>query len=244
MMARSRMEQSLPYQYIKDVMDYLSVAIAWIVCYIEMTYMDIEDKLYYVHTMRPLPEANLRRINQVLDDNESESLFGFRKNELQLLLLHWRIPQQMRESNRVFAGEEAMLIFLYYIRHSNTYIQMSDQVFGGDPRLYTHFVRAIANHLYSHFYHKLSGDSMRMWLPFINDFREAIWEKMQDGIVNERSRDGTEVDWEVWVPFETFRIFGWLDDTDLITDSPRPGRTVQNANELTQLRDTQQAFYK
>ena len=148
MMAKSRMEQSLPYQYIKDAMDYLSVAIAWIVCYIEMIYMDIEDKLYYVHTVRPLPEPNLRSIHQVLDDNESESLFGFKKNELELLLLHWRIPLHIRENNRPFTGEEAMLVFLYYIRHSTTYIQMADQVFGGDPRLFTYYVRAIANHLY------------------------------------------------------------------------------------------------
>ena len=78
----------------------------------------------------------------------------------------------------------------------------------------------------------------------IKPYGFAIWEKMQDGIVNERSSNGTEVDWEVWVPLESFQIFGWLDDTDLLTDRPRPGLVVNNGNEFTELRDTQQAFYK
>ena len=85
---------------------------------------------------------------------------------------------------------------------------------------------------------------MRQWLPYMDDFREAIWEQLQDGLVNERSRDGSEVNWEIWVPFESFRIFGWLDDTDLKTTRPRPGRTIDNPSESSDLRDTQQAFYK
>ena len=85
---------------------------------------------------------------------------------------------------------------------------------------------------------------MRQWVPFIHDFRTAIWDKLMDGVVNETRADGTEIDYEVYLPLETFRIFGWLDDTDMQTDRPRPGRTIENDNEIVELRDTQQAFYK
>jgi hypothetical protein len=108
-----------------------------------------------------------------------------------------------------------------------------------------YYVRAITDHLYQHFYHKLSGDSMRQWIPYINQFRCAIWDKLINGLVNDSTENGnTNDDWEVWVPFETFQIFGWLDDTDMATNRPRPARLTGNDQHQTELRDTQQAFYK
>jgi hypothetical protein len=78
----------------------------------------------------------------------------------------------------------------------------------------------------------------------LSQFRQAIWEKLQDGIENERRNDGTNSNWEVWIPLEMFRIFGWLDDTDMKTHRPRPGRTVKDGGDITDVRDTQVAFYK
>ena len=85
---------------------------------------------------------------------------------------------------------------------------------------------------------------MRQWAPYIDQFRRAIHDKLLSGIVHERRADGSETNYEVWLPYETFRIFGWLDDTDMTTTRPRPARRIENHNEITQLRDTQQAFYK
>jgi hypothetical protein len=241
-MARARTEQNLSIQRFKRAINYLSIAVAWIASYIEGLYLDIEDRLYFVHTIRPYSELRLRSIDDLLDDNQSESLFGFKIHELQLLRQHWRIPNRMREGRNVFNGEEAMLVFLYHIRTAtpNTHMASRD-IFGGDPRLFTHYIRAITDHLYSQFYHKISGDSMRMWTPFVHDFRAAIWDKLQDGIINERDRNGREVNWEILLPAETFRIFGWLDDTDMRTNRPRAATTVDT---VTDVRDTQQAFYK
>ena len=68
---------------------------------------------------------------------------------------------------------------------------------------------------------------------------------MQQGLINESETNGTlNIDWELCIPFENFRIFGWLDDTDLLTTRPRPGRRIENQTEIMELRDTQQAFYK
>ena len=242
--ARTRAMQNLPIQQLKKAMDYLSMVVSWITCYLQLLYMDIEDRIYYVQVERPLPEEKLRSITELLDDNQSNMLFGFKILELQLLYQHWRLPQMFREDARLFTGEEAMLVFLFHIRSGMNFIQMAEHVFGGDPRHFSYFIRAMVRHLYNTFYHKISGDSMRQWIPYVDEFRTAIWEKLQNGIVNERLIDGSEANWEVWIPLEQFRIFGLLDDTDLQTNRPRPGRTIENGNEITELRDTQQAFYK
>ena len=84
---------------------------------------------------------------------------------------------------------------------------------------------------------------MRQWLPYIDECRAAIWDKLQDGMVNERDRNGAEVNWEILLPDDTFRIFGWLDDTDMRTNRPRPAR-VGDGIHGEELQDTQQAFYK
>ena len=123
------------------------------------------------------------------NDNESESMFGFKIQELRLLHRHWRIPRRMRQDNAVFTGEEAMLIYLFHIRSGMPYIHMT-RVFGGDPRRMTYYVRSIVNHLYHFFYHKISGDSMQQWIPFITDFRRAIWNKLLNGIVSQRDSNG------------------------------------------------------
>ena len=79
-------------------------------------------------------------------------------------------------------------------------------------------------------------------MPFIEAFRGAIHDKLLDGLVEETREDGTVIDYEVYIPFETFRIFGWIDDTDLQTTRPREGRTVVDGDDIE--RDTQRAFYK
>jgi hypothetical protein len=121
---------------------------------------------------------------------------------------------------------------------------MATATFGGDPRRYSHYVKAITDHLYETFHHKISGDSKRQWRASIDDFRTAIWDQLLLGLINERRSDGTEVNYEVYLPLETFRVFGWLDDTDLGTDRPRAARTGTEEDEAGQLHDTQQAFYK
>ena len=239
-MAKTRAEQSLPITRIRRVLDYLCQAVAFITCAIELTNLNIEDRLYFVHNVHRFKPHNNRKIADLEDDNHSTRLFGFKKQELFLLLHHLRIPSLFREDGYLLGGEESLLIFLYYIRSGMTFTRMADSIFGGDPRRMTNHVRAITDHLYHHFYHKITGDSMRMWLPCIAQFRSAIWEKLQDGLVNERYSDGSEMDWEIWLPEDKFRVFGWLDDTDLQTDRPRPGRS----NESEELRDTQEAFYK
>jgi hypothetical protein len=245
-LAKARLQHGMidAYWKLQKVMEYLSVAITWFTSQLEMIFLDIEDKMYFVHRVRRFDLPKMRTIREIEDNNESESMFGFKKTELELLLLHCRIPKKFKTHKRqVFTGEEAMLVYLYHIRSGTPYTRMT-LIFGGDPRDYTYYVRAITNHLYHNFYHKISGDSMRMWVPFIDEFRHAIWDKLQSGIVNERRSDGTITNWEVWIPFESFRIFGWLDDTDMRTNRPRPGNRVDHDGDITDVTDSQVDFYK
>ena len=113
--AKSRVDQNLSIRRTKQTMDYLCMAVAWISSRIESLYLEIEDRLYYVHTIRTYTPVQYRRINDLIDDNQSESFVGFKKHELELLKLHWRLPERFREANYQFTGEEAMLIFLFHI---------------------------------------------------------------------------------------------------------------------------------
>jgi hypothetical protein len=243
---RSRMALGLQdtVSRLKEVLTFIEISVASVVCYIEMLYLDIEDRLYFSHQVRHNQPSQRRRIADMMDDNESEGLFGFKIHELSRLNLHWRIPIEFTESGHVFTGEEAMLVYLHYIRTGTPFTRMAQFTFGGDPRKFTLYVRAITDHLYSNFYHKMSGDSMRQWVSQVPEFRRAIHNKLLDGIVHERQVDGSSTDFDVWLPYETFRIFGWLDDTDMRTTRPRPARVSQANSEAVQLQDTQQAFYK
>ena len=42
------------------------------------------------------------------------------------------------------------------------------------------------------FYHKMSGDSMRQWIPHISDFKKAIWDKLNTGYGVEVTTDPEE----------------------------------------------------
>ena len=221
---------------------FLQLSLHWITCYINMRYLDIEDRIYYQHTPRPWTNIRNRTIDSLLDDNESEELFGFKIDELNDLYTHLRIPEQFySDSGHVFYGEEAMLVFLHYIRTGTTNTRMAEGIFGGDPRKFSYYIRSMSNHLYHNFYHKITGDSMQEWREDIDEYRAAIYDVLTDGFVEETHPDGSIINYEILIPFDRFRVFGWLDDTDMNTTRPRPARVTNNIEEET--RDIQVAFY-
>ena len=67
---------------------------------------------------------------------------------------------------------------------------------------------------------------MRLWLPQIDDFRLAIWKKLNDGYTMEERFNARDLsqNWRtillLSISFDTFRIFGFLDDTDFRTTAP------------------------
>ena len=242
-MIRTKQRGIVAINRVHKLISSLHLSLSWIHCYYQFCCLDLEDKITFVHRIRRFPPPAQRTIGEIPDDNVSFSTYGFVIDELQLLKRHLRLPQQFTTPDRrgfSFTGEEALLISLYHLRNGQPFTQLSEEKFGGDPRLYTYYVREFVNHVYNKFYHKLSGDSMRQWLPWIDSFREAIWNILLDGVVNVRLSDGTNIDYQVYIPFEGFRVFGWLDDTDLPTTRPRAGIITTDDQEL---RDVQRAFY-
>jgi hypothetical protein len=235
---------ALAQSSVKRATDMLALSVAWIACHMELLYLELEDGLCFVHRTRRFNEQSNGTVADIGDDNESELLFGFKVTELQVLLLHWRIPANMYLGERSFHGEEAMLIFLHCIRTGTPFARMASSTFGGDPERFSHHMKGITNHLHDTFCHKISGDSVRQWVPFVNDFRSAIWQQLSNGLVNERRADGSDINYEVCLSLHSFRIFGWLDDTALRTDRPRAGRINEDPDGDVLLQDTQQAFYK
>ena len=64
----------------------------------------------------------------------------------------------------------------------------------------------------------------------ITDFRYAIWDKLRRGAIVEETvyRNAVASDVNIFIflgiPFESFRIFGFLDDTGFRTTAP--GRSI------------------
>ena len=210
-------------------------------------YLDFVSIAYYIPTNRSnvFPPIIKTRIE---DFTEEDALVvtGFSISQLKRLLIHFRIPEEFCYRRKyVFTDEESFLHFLVFTRTGDTKLKLSRNYFGGDPRRFTYSVRMMNEHLYDTFYHKISGDSMRMWMPYVTDFRRAIWTKLNEGAtVTERdSHDGennpirTIVN--LSIPFDAFRIFGFLDDTGF--------RTTATANETRReygfYDDVQRAFY-
>ena len=185
------------------------------------------------------PSVQRRTLDEI-GHNEAREMTGFSKNQLITLVKHLRTPLSIRdtESRRVFGGTEALLHYLVYNRLGVTKLQMSLFYFGGDPRRFSYSIRAIGKYLFTTFYHKISGNSMQQWVNKIDDFRETIWRKVSAGGTIEI--DGVnETLVTLDMPFDSFRVFGFLDDTGFRTTAPGIGARRR----LGFVDDAQRAFY-
>ena len=139
-----------------------------------------------------------------------------------------------------------MLLYLTDLRKGDPYTRLARYTYGGDPREFTYMTRAFTNHLYETFYHKISGNSMEYWIPYINEFRRAIWRRLVSGNVTTTEYDEFEAEERettrhyVDVPFENFRIFGFLDASGY--EGPRPGDEATRFEGIDE--DIQRVFYR
>ena len=101
---------------------------------------------------------------------------------------------------------------------------MRQNYFRGDPRRFTYSICLTPNHIYNTFPHKISGDSMGMWILHISVFRHAIWSKLTAGVLvdylpNQNYHNDDDRVFHLTIPFESFYIFGFIDDTGFCTTS-------------------------
>ena len=213
--------------------------------YIRIAYYPRSNRITSGDTIERFPVVKRTKIDD-MTSSECRELTGLSSNQLKKLFLHLRFPNRMVYPRRYScSGEESFLHFMVYLRLGETKLRMSTNYFGGDPRRFTYTIRMVTNHIYSKFYHKISGDSMRMWIEQITDFRHAIWSRLSNGgsieeaSGNDRQNNSNDQIVFLSIPRDSFRIFGFLDDTGFRTTAP--GRSLRRRYGYNI--DIQRSFY-
>jgi len=193
---------------------------------------------------------------EALSEGDAHRLTRFRKEQLQLLLIHWRIPVEVvtTRNRYVFTGEEVLIVCLTRVATGMSWTQLSKDVFGGNPRRWSPAFSWFVDFLFVNFYHKISGRSIEMWLDELDNFKQAILNRLAqpthpieeeqfelDGHP-ERAQYVLHCDPEHW------RIFGFLDNTNVRSCRPGSGPvgTGEGAGRPRQAMayDIQRAFYR
>jgi hypothetical protein len=142
-----------------------------------------ETNLLFLRRNDLFPLVNAPPRNRSIDDLSEETakqLTRFMKDQLRILLLHWRIPNDIVTGPRYqFTGEEVVIVCLARIATGDPWTRLIDGFFGGDPRRWRYAFRLFINHLFVMFYHKISGRSMEIWLPEINSFKQLIIDRLR-----------------------------------------------------------------
>ena len=100
------------------------------------------------------------------------------KSNFVKLYLHLRIPNTIRLKTRhVFTGEEALIIFLTRVGGAFSTWKSMELFFGGNPNKWGYLFAMMVDHLYSTFYHKITGDPLRQWFSSenIEYFFSLLW---------------------------------------------------------------------
>ena len=99
----------------------------------------------------PLVETPPRnRSIDELSDEDARSLTRFNKEQLRLLLLHWRIPEVIITEQRYrFSGEEMLIVGLTKIATGDPWTRLIPGYFGGDVRRWSKAFKWYINHFCS-----------------------------------------------------------------------------------------------
>jgi hypothetical protein len=98
--------------------------------------------------------------------------------------------------------------------------------FGGDARHWSAAFHWFINHLFINFYYKISGRSIEGWIGQVEDFKKAILDRLA------QPAHPIELDYDdelahprfiIQCPIENWRVFGFLDDTNVRTCRPGSG---------------------
>jgi len=141
-------------------------------------------------------------------------------------MAHLLVPDTFTHTNRaVYTGEECFVVLLYHMTKGAPFTEMARFVFGGDPRRLSEMNDLLISYAYNAFYNKISGTSLDQWLPDKLDLcRKLILSSVASGAIEEiEFEDGQVIDRQ-WIThhfdFDSFRVFGFLDDFAMPTACP------------------------
>lgn len=231
-------------QHIKNGINRLLFLMTWTGSYGEMAFLYAEDLSIFIRRTSRFQPSRYRQLDEI-DQQDSYSWFGLNPHDLRRLFISLRIPETFTTPSRhVYTGEECFIIFLYHMEQGTPLTAMARNTFGGDPRCLSKMMDEMIEHLYLTFYNKISGTSLDQWIPrYLDRCRELIHNAISDGAIWETEYINGEVVNEAWIlhhfEFQTFRIFGFLDDFALPT--ARPGNEARRLYRFAH--DIQRAFY-
>ena len=183
---------SAPSYFLNRIIDAKNVMILLASILFSIAYckfLDFEDRMFYIRR----PNRFSPERNRNFDSFCPRACYRdcrFHKRHLRKIKKHWRIPDVCRYNDRDHTGEECILIFLATIGTGMTYVQLSDCIFGGDPRRFSDMFRFVVCHLYDNFRHKITGNSLSLWLPHnVEIFIQAVNRRLERTAVEVLSTD-------------------------------------------------------
>jgi len=187
-----------------------------------------------------VPPKIRRTIDSLSSDTEAELYTRFTRNELHELFNYLRFPPgKVRVAGHVFTTEEIFIFSLTFLSKGETFISMKDN-FGGDSNAYGYMVYWFVDHIFSTFYHKISGDSLRMWMKDVDIFRKKIWED----VCFVKDKNGSPTDEKVLnIPFEDWRAWSFIDCTYMRSNRPGQGPINEEGDWRDNAQEIQQAYY-
>ena len=213
---------------IKREFAHIVLLIRWVTMHGEMALLYAEDLRYFVRVRRHrFKEIRYRKINEISSD-DCDAWFRASPHHLRQLLIHWRVPLVFRNSTQgsTSLGEECFLVFLFHLIKGVPFTEMARHTFGGDPRRFSSMFDHMEEHLYFTFYNKITGTSMSQWIPqHLDTCRRLIHNALSDGAIFETEYVNGEVVDRRWIhhhfDFDSFRVFGFLDDYAMPTSRPQ-----------------------
>jgi hypothetical protein len=111
------------------------------------------------------------------------------------------------------------------------WIRLIPGYFGGDVRRWSFGFRWFVNHLFNHFYHKISGRSIEMWLPEVQNFKQMIVDHLAQpahtievDYYRDLGKQATAHQYIIQiVSVDDWRVFGFINDTAVRTCRPGSG---------------------
>ena len=227
-----------------------NVQFVGLLCLLQQTEDDLSEICFTSAENRKIrafsPPKNCRISD--LDDEWAHHCTRFSKEQLLLLKTHLRAPETFEffsDSRHCYSasGETVMLVSLAYIATGFYIYELVPLLFGDDPRPWGRFIDKFYEHIYTTFYHRISGRSLEFFLPRLLLYRLAMWLRLtSQATIQELLFDNnvanitiTHVD----MPMMDQRVVGFLDDMD--DDYYRPGEEPRRRGETND--DIQRAFY-
>jgi hypothetical protein len=167
------------------------------------------------HSISPPVNRTIVAINK---DSDCYYLTRFNKQQLQLLFIHLRIPPRFTvHKTHHFDGEFILLLSLTYLASAENMKSLAYK-FGGNHDFWGGAFKEFIDHIYYTFYHKISGDSLRIYSKKkYQEFAGLVYDQVVISSKEQFEYDNNDRKElvELNIKKNEFRIPAFIDDTNV-----------------------------